>query len=100
MSVTVNSYDKGDLVRCTGAFTTTAGAAMDPAAVFFKFRDPNGVVVTYTYGVDGSLVKDSTGNYHADIDAAIAGEWIYKFYSTGNGQAAETGSFTVERDGF
>lgn len=100
MSVTVNSYDLGDLVRVTAAFTNTAGTAIDPAAVFFQAKDPNGTLTEYTYGTDVELVRDSLGNYHADVAAAAAGTWHYRFYSTGSGQAAETGSFTVERSEF
>lgn len=101
MSTAINEYDLGDLVRCSGPFTTTAGAAMDPAAVYFKAKDPEGAVIgPYQYGVDAQLVKDSVGNYHVDLDANKTGTWTYKFYSTGNGQAADERSFTVARSAF
>lgn len=101
MSIELNEYDLGDLVRCSGSFTTTAGAAMDPAAVFFKVKDPEGTVSTpIQYGVDAALVKDSTGNYHVDVDANKSGTWRYRFYSTGNGQAADEGSFNVAASNF
>lgn len=90
------TYDKGDLVRAAAAFTTTAGAATDPSAVFAKYTTPAGTVTTLTYGVDAALVKDSTGNYHVDIDASSVGTWTYRFYSTGTGQAAAEGEFFVK----
>jgi hypothetical protein len=49
-----------------------------------------------TYGVGAELVKDSTGVYHVDIDADEAGKWLYRFYSTGTGQASSSiGEFIV-----
>jgi hypothetical protein len=95
-TATEYDYDLGDLVRCSAPFTNTAGTAIDPTAVFFKAKDPEGTAVgPYTYGVDAALVKDSTGNYHVDLDASKPGTWYYRFYSTGTGQASAEGSFTV-----
>ena len=89
------NYDKGDLVRCAAAFTNTAGTAIDPTAVLFKVKDPSGNITTYTYLTDAELVKDSTGNYHVDVDADEVGTWYYRYYSTGTGQAAGEGTFDV-----
>jgi hypothetical protein len=58
-------------------------------------RTPGRVVTTYTYGVDVAVVKDSTGNYHIDIDANAAGTWHARWFSTGTGQAAEEMEFFV-----
>lgn len=92
----MTTYDKGDLVRATGTFTTSAGAATDPTAVFVKYTNPSGSITTLTYGTDAALVKDSTGVYHVDIDANAVGAWTYRFYSTGTGQAAAEGDFFVK----
>ena len=94
----MSDFTVGELVRVTGAFTNAAGAAADPTAVLFKFKNSEGTITAYTYGVDGALVKDSTGNYHVDININQAGTWKWYFYSTGTGQAAEKGSFTVESE--
>lgn len=88
-------YDKGDLVRVSGAFTDIDGVAQDPATITFKFKDPADNVTTYTYGVDAELVKDSVGNYHVDVDADEVGVWYYRYAATGNGQCAEEGDFTI-----
>jgi uncharacterized protein YfaS (alpha-2-macroglobulin family) len=88
-------YDNGDLVRCTAAFTDTAGTAIDPTTVSFRVKDPAGTITTYAYGTDSELVKDSTGNYHVDIDANTDGIWAYRFSSTGAGQAAAEATFRV-----
>ncbi|MCI0420075.1 MAG: hypothetical protein L0312_12765 [Acidobacteria bacterium] len=93
-------YDKGDIVRVSGAFTNDAGVAQDPTTVIFRFVNPAGTSTTYTFGVDGALVKDSIGNYHVDIDANAEGDWHYRWESTGTGQAADEGQFRVDDSRF
>lgn len=95
-----NSYDYGDLIRCTGTFTDSDGNAQDPAVVKFTFIDPGGTSTTYIYSTDPELVKDSTGVYHVDVDADEVGQFHYRFYSTGAGQAADEGWFRVEDSEF
>jgi hypothetical protein len=96
----MNSYALGNLVRVSVIFTNSAGTAIDPGAVKCQVRLPAGTITTYTYGVDAGVVKDSTGNYHLDIDANTAGEWLYRWYSTSTGQAASEAVFTVEASVF
>jgi hypothetical protein len=94
--MTVSLYALGALVRCSGAFTTAAGAAQDPGTVTFKSRDPSGNVTTLVYGVDSAVVKGSTGNYYVDVDADEAGIWYFRFAGTVSGQAAGEGQFRVD----
>lgn len=95
------SYDLGDSVRVTASFADPdTGDAVDPDTVGFKYKDPLGEVTTLVYGDGARIVKDSTGNYHVDVDANLAGRWYYRFYSTGAGQAATEQAFTVQRSQF
>ena len=94
--MTISRYMVGTLVRCSGAFRTAAGAAQDPAAVSFTFKNPDGDIETYVHGTDVELVKDSTGNYHVDVDADAPGGWYFRFAGTGSGQAAAEGQFRVD----
>lgn len=97
----MNSYDKGDVVRCSGAFTnSTTAAVTDPTVVKFSFLDPNQATTTYTYGIDAQLMKDSTGNYHVDVDADIVGVYHWRLYSTGTGKAAAEDKFRVRHSAF
>jgi hypothetical protein len=93
-----NHWPAGSLVRVSGAFTDAAAAPIDPTVVRFMFKRPDiAVVTTYVYGVDGALVKDSVGNYHVDVSADVKGEWLYRWESTGTGQAAlDSGFFADE----
>jgi hypothetical protein len=91
-----NTHDLGDKVRVSGAFTlVSSGAAVDPDTVSLIVTDPDGLETTYVYLTDAEVVKDSTGNYHADISASAPGTWYYRWLSTGNGQAGEAKHFHV-----
>ncbi len=87
-------YDVNDVVRCSAAFTAD-DVAVDPTNVFFTVKDPASDSTTYQYGVDGELVKDSTGNYHVDVSADRSGDYAYRFYSTGSRQAGGERRFHV-----
>lgn len=94
--MTINRYDKGDVVRVEGPFTDQNGDHIDPTNVFFTFRNPAGVSTTFTYGEDEELVKSSTGNYRVDLNASMSGNWYWRWHSEGAGQAADKGQFFVE----
>lgn len=96
----MNTYDKGDLIKCTGTFTNSSGTAIDPAVVKFSVRVPAGTVTTYTYGTDVQLVKSSTGIYYVNVDAATEGTYTYRFFSTGTGQASSETQFHVKLSEF
>ena len=88
-------YPLGDLITVTGTFKTATGAAFDPTSVFFEYKKPNGSTTILQYGVNAALVNDGVGIYHVDISADIPGIYYYRMYSTGVGQAAKFGQFTV-----
>jgi hypothetical protein len=79
------SYDIGDRVVVSVVFYSdaTLTTAADPTAVTLEYMAPNGTITTLTYGVDGALVKDSTGNYHVNLDPTQSGVWKYKWQGTG-----------------
>lgn len=98
-----NIYTIGQMPRVSVEFTVVATEApIDPDNVFLDVTTPSNVTTTYEYGTDPEIVKDSTGNYHADIDANELGNardgnpWRYRWYSTGTGQAADSKTFDVE----
>lgn len=90
-------YDEGNVLRVTGTFTLN-GSVTDPTDVFLEFKKPGAVAVEYEYGVDVELVKSSTGVYYVDLDLDTPGRWLYRFFSTGTGQAARPRSFYVKKD--
>ena len=89
-------YDKGTLVRTSCQFVDrTTGQAVDPATVRCIYRKPDATTTTLVYGVDNALIKDSTGNYHVDLNANQAGPWWYRWESTGASQGAYEGTFEI-----
>jgi hypothetical protein len=89
-------------VRLEGAFVHEDGTTpIDPDVVGVKYRPPGAPEVTKIYGTDVEVVKDSAGHYHIDVDTSPVvdvttghGVWRYRWYSTGNGQAAGELQFT------
>jgi hypothetical protein len=90
-----NEYGLGDLVRITGTFENAAGVDIDPTSVFVKYKDPSGNETSLEFGVDAEVVQDATGIYHVDVDANEAGDWPYRFESTGTGQAGRETEFSI-----
>ncbi len=90
----MNAYIKDNLIRLTVEFTLS-GVDTDPTTVKCFYRNPSGVITTLTYGVDGSLIKDTTGKYHVDLFASVAGGWFYRFEGSGSLIAANEGQFYV-----
>jgi hypothetical protein len=95
-----DGYVMGNIIRCCGVFENEAGDPIDPEHVNFKVKDPAGMITLLVFGTDVALVKDSVGNYHADVNADTHGMWFYRFYSTGEGKAADEESFSVLRSEF
>jgi hypothetical protein len=91
------TYDRGDLVRLTATFTVSS-VATDPTSVVLYVRSPTGTLTTLTYGVDGAVVKVSTGVYRYDYSASAVGNVTFRWASTGVAQAASQDSFFVYDD--
>jgi hypothetical protein len=89
-----NTYDIGDLVRIASAFTTHAGAAVDPTAVTARVKDPSGTVTVFTY--PATVAKDATGSYHADFVPTLPGVHHYRWEGTGAAVAASESFFYVQ----
>ncbi len=93
---TAATYDVGDLVVVSAAFTTVAtGLALDPTVVKLTVTPAASTAYTLVYNTDAALVRDSAGNYHANIDANEAGTWTYRWWATGTGQCADKQKFIV-----
>ena len=92
----MTAYDKGDVVRCSVAFTDEDGAAVDPATVTFKWITGDGTESSYVYGTDAELVKDDTGEYHVDLTLDESGViWYHRFEGTGTNVAAAESFFEI-----
>lgn len=88
-------YQPGDTVRLSTTFTVGL-VLTDPTAVTLTYRTPAGVETTLVYLVDAALVRDSVGDFHADIPATTLGLWTWKWVGTGAAAGIDEGDFTVE----
>jgi hypothetical protein len=87
----------GSSLRASALFTVfDTETALDPDDVFVSIKTPAAVLTTYAYPADAQIVRDSLGNFHIDINCDEAGTWYVRWFSEGNGQAADEESFTVE----
>lgn len=89
----IHTYDIGDVVKIFSNFKQN-GLDMDPSTITLKVVRPDATSQSYTYA-GGTVVKDSTGNYHVDVAPAISGTYKYRWSSSGTGAAAEEGTFQV-----
>lgn len=91
----MKQYTAGTAIRLSVAFTVVATAApVDPTTVTGKVRKPDGSNVTLT------VVKDSTGNYHADFTPSDLGMHTYELAGTGAAEAVYIGRFLVTQQPF
>jgi hypothetical protein len=96
-------YDRGDVVRMTGTFTSTAGVETSPTTIRFVLTSPNGVDTvnsragTGTVGsTSDSIVKGDTGIFYRDlVVGSSSGAYHYRFSSTGVITTAQEGTFRV-----
>ena len=87
---TINSYDKGSLVRLRSwdpdvsgsGFQDADGTLTDPTTVTLTVKDPGGTSTSYTYAA-GQLTRVSAGRFYRDVTMDTEGTWLYKFVGTG-----------------
>lgn len=91
------TYTSGSLVRTLVAFANSAGTAADPSTITLKYRPgPAGAVTTVVYPT-APIIKDSTGNYHADLDTTGwegTGPLTWQIQWTGTGSLQAIGTDT------
>lgn len=94
----INSYFVGRVVTMSATLqdiSTTPAVPTDGDTVTFKLRLPDRSLVTYVYGVDAALERESTGVYKIEFPTTMEGVHYYRFESTGAAAAAGEGEFVV-----
>jgi hypothetical protein len=93
----VNQYVKQSLVRCSVTFRDATGALADPTSITFYYASAAAPTsrLTYLYGTDAQLVRDSLGVYHVDLVPLVPGTWTYGFIGTGTVAIALEAQFQV-----
>ena len=96
----MNTYPSGTLVRTSAInWTQLGGGIADPTTITLKYRAGGGSITTVTYP-NSPIVRDSQGNYHADLDTTgFAGPglqlWEVEWIGTGTVQVIGNDSWQV-----
>jgi hypothetical protein len=99
--MSIASTIEGTVVRfyTSTPFTDVSGSPADPSEVVFGFQVGSNPVKQVAYGNPaswGTIVRDSTGNYHVDVDTTgLAGVWTYVWASSGGVQTKGEGQMMV-----
>jgi len=86
-------YEINQVVRTSASFLNS-GTLADPTTIEYKYKRPNGTIITYTSAC-AALVHDSTGIYHVDLTIDQAGSWYYRFSGSGVATGADEEIFNV-----
>jgi hypothetical protein len=83
-------FTRGCKPRLTIAFVDpVTKLSIDPDHLSLLIKDPARTETQYTYLTGATIVRESAGNYHADIDmSSLDGDWQCRWEATGAGQAA------------
>lgn len=87
-------FDHGDVIRLKTTIEEL-GTAADPGTLVLTILKPDGSTVTYTYGTDADVVRNTTGVYYVDYEIDQPGRHRYSWTSTGAAQAYEKETFDV-----
>jgi hypothetical protein len=94
----MNQYLQDSLITVTAAFIdNVTRTPTDPTVVTLKIGTGPMNETVYTYGVGAMIIRDATGNYHADIDTTsfAPGVWYYLWAGTENCQAIDAKPFQI-----
>lgn len=86
-------------IRLTARLQDDAGNTYDPTTVTLKTKDPWGIEASYVYGTDDEITRISAGLYAGDVTPDKAGNWAYRWETTG-GVIAFEGEFLIQRSRF
>lgn len=90
-------YESGSLVTTSAAFVNEAGSAADPTTVTLKYKLDAASTITVVYP-SSPIVKDATGNYHADLPTAgFTGPGVQHWFVEWTGTGAVT---AIQNDGW
>lgn len=77
-------YIEGDVAHFHTEFRDPhTGELVDPVTVTFKYETPSNATTALTYPSSPTLTKQSTGRYQAAVSLTEAGEWAFRWETTG-----------------
>lgn len=97
--VKMAEYALGNIIRLSANFKN-GGTDVDPSIVTASVKTPLGVTLSYTYGSDAELVKDSVGDYSLTYTPTAEGRHSVRFIGTGLYASANETTFDVRESAF
>jgi len=89
------TFDIGDGVRFKVTFRDLDLALADPTTITVVIEDPSGNQEALEFGVDGDVIKASTGIFYVDRTMDESGLWRHRWDGVGALIAAQEDSVTV-----
>jgi len=86
-------------------FTSITGTVVDPDVVTFQYQLENQTALSFTYtngtgDPTGTIVRDATGTYHADIaTTGLSGVWIWRWAGKPGASGLDTTHTAVAIEG-
>ena len=96
----INVYQVGDLCRVDITFKDVNGDFVDPTANSLFVTNSSGITTEYVYGTDPEITRTGVGVFYVIVELTSGGKWLYRWFSTGAGQAAEEALLMVEPSDF
>lgn len=88
--------EPGDVPRIRVTVRDENGLPSDPGGLKLAVNTPGGVGdVVWEYGVDGQIIKETSGVFYADFPLETDGEHKWGWESTGVNAGYREGSFMV-----
>ena len=85
------TYDVGDTIRHTAAYTDTGGNPIDPTTITVRRKTPDGAVTAQTTGI----TNPTSGSHYVDTVTTSSGLYEITVSSTGNIVQTVQGWFSV-----
>lgn len=95
-----DEWTVGETAQLTLSVDSLQGVPSDPAALRLKIDPPLGIRIELIYGTDATIVRDSAGRFHADLELTMKGIWSYRWETNSPGTTAIEGSLTVKQGRF
>lgn len=98
----MREYPFGQKVKLSASFENDSGVAADPSTITFQYGltavnpPPSPTATSAVFGVDGAVVKASTGRFSYSFLPAESGNYTARVAGTGNVAAAQVVQFRVK----
>ena len=91
----LGTFDIGDIVKVKNELRNEDGDLFNPNVLSVTVKKPDMSVETFVYGTDVEVVRSETGKHFIRVSVDQSGEWVIRWFSTGDGQASQEDTLEV-----